>query len=72
MSIKAILSTIEEKMKQDEEDFAFKIYISEAIKAIGMRKCLTMSYYDLINPKPVDTRSAQEIADDLTNRINNG
>ena len=62
------------KEKQKQE--AFKVYISEAIKNINeilannfTGAYMKASYTDLLNPQPVETRSAEEIIDDIRNGL---
>jgi hypothetical protein len=43
--------------------------MTDAIKAMGENKCLTARYYDIINPKDEETKTAEEIVDDICNHI---
>ena len=64
----------QKKDKQKQE--AFKVYISEAIKNINeilannfTGSYMKGSYTDLLNPQPVETRSAEEIIDGIRNGL---
>lgn len=77
MSVRAILATLEYKIKEDMESDAYRIYTARALQilientanALG-GKTMSISYDDLINPKPVDNRSADEIIDGIRKKIN--
>lgn len=43
--------------------------MTDAVKAMGENKCLTVRYYDIINPKDEETKTAEEIVDDICNHI---
>lgn len=43
--------------------------MTDGIKAVSERKILTVRYYDIINPKDEETKTAEEIVDDICNHI---
>ena len=57
---------------------AYRFYMSESLRIINENivdrfggRSLSTSFIDLIDNKPKDTRTAEEIAEDIINRINN-
>ena len=77
MSVRAILATLEYKIKEDMESDAYLIYTARALQILTENtanalggKTMSISYDDLINPKPVDNRSADEIIDGIRKKIN--
>ena len=77
MSVRAILATLEYKVKEDMESDAYRRYTARALQILTENvanalggKTLSMSYDDLINPKPFDNRSADEIIDEIRKKIN--
>lgn len=77
MSVRAILGTLEYKIKEDMESDAYRIYTARALQILTENtanalggKTMSISYDDLINPKPVDNRSADEIIDGIRKKIN--
>ena len=84
MSAKAILSTLEYKLKADYEEALYRQYMAtlsrfatensaNSVNALSqgqIEACyLTVDYMDLINPKPVDNRSADEIISNVKSKI---
>jgi hypothetical protein len=85
MSVKAILSTLKYRIKIDYEEAVYKQYMATLLKftAQNSANCVNamsqgqleacyidVDYIDLINPKPVDKRSADEIIGNIKNKIN--
>lgn len=66
------------KVAKESEEVAYRFYITEALKIIGENtarvveggKALTVSYKDIVTPKPVETRSAEEIKANLLKKLN--
>ena len=50
------------KCEQDDEERSFRLYMTEIVRLYGENKTLTKSWLDIIDPKPVDNRSGDEIA----------
>lgn len=48
-----------EELKRGE---AYRIYVTDSLNLQGQNKYLSMRYYDMINPKPNDERTGDEIA----------
>ena len=76
MSVRAILATMEYKIKADMEMRAYRKYTASALQILVENTCnafggkiMSMSYDDLINPKPVDNRSAEEIISDIKKKL---
>lgn len=84
MSLKAILSTLEYKLKADYEEAVYRQYMAtllrlttenyaNAVNALSQGQIeasyITVDYSELINPKPVDNRSADDIISNIKNKI---
>jgi hypothetical protein len=50
------------KCEQDFEEMSYRTYMTEIVRLRGENKTLTKSWLDIIDPKPVDNRSGDEIA----------
>lgn len=60
------------KCEQDFEEMSYRTYVTEILRLRGENKTLTKSWLDIIDPKPVDNRSGDEIAMDFVQRMKNG
>ena len=76
MSVRAILSTLEYKIKKDAENELWRKYMASAVQTMSNNivhfiggQLISDSYGDLINPKPIDNRSADEIINSIKNKI---
>ena len=77
MSVRAILVTLEYKIKEDAKTDAYRIYVARATQILTENtanafggKSMSMSYEEFIKPKPVDNRSAEEIIEDIKKKMN--
>lgn len=50
---------------------AYQVYTTDCLSAIakGLGAKVDKRYYDIIHPKPVDNRSAEEIVDDIVKKM---
>lgn len=71
------MATLEYKIKEDMENEAYRRYTARALQILAENtanalggKTMSISYDDLINPKPFDNRSADEIIDGIRKKIN--
>lgn len=55
-------------LRELQEQAAFRIYVTDALYAMGNNQRMIKRYADVIKPRKIDRRSAQEIADDIVNR----
>lgn len=57
-------------LKTSSLEEVYKIYITDCLKVMVQQWGAKVSkrYAEIINPAPVDTRSANEIVDDITSR----
>ena len=53
---------------QHQRDKAYRVYITDTLYYQSQNKHLTQRYIDVITPKKIDTRSADEIAADIIKR----
>ena len=54
------------KYVQENEAEAYRYYITDALKAIGG---LNVRYADLLKPMPVETRTADEIIQSISEKL---
>lgn len=57
------------KFNSHVEDEKFRTYMASILYWQGQGKTLTVTYDEFKNPKPVDTRNGDEIANDVINEI---
>lgn len=50
------------KIAEDEERMTYRAYVTETLRLRGENKYISRSWLDIIDPKPVDNRSGDEIA----------
>ena len=55
------------KVKQEEK--AYRIYVTDSLKAISEGKHLVGRYADIILPQKEETRDAEEIKSDILNKL---
>lgn len=77
MSVRAILTSLEYKIKEDMEMYAYRRYTARALKVLTEDianafggKSMAITYEEFINPKPADNRSAEEIIEDIKKKMN--
>ena len=63
------------RFNQHQRDLAYRIYVSDCLRIISENTAkicggsyITAKLADIINPKPVDNRTGEEIAADIINR----
>ena len=63
------------RFNQHQRDLAYRIYVSDCLRIIsentakmGGGSYITAKFADIINPKPADNRSGEEIAADIIKR----
>lgn len=72
MTIRVILATISDIIKRQAEEESYKIYTAECLRIITENtakmvggSCVSVSFADIINPKPVDIRTGEEIVAEI-------
>lgn len=50
-------------------DMTYRFYIADSLQNIPQNKYIGKRLYDIIYPTPVDTRSGDEIAADVINKL---
>jgi hypothetical protein len=62
--------------KKEQEEKAYKNYVAECLRLVtentaktGGGSYVRVKYYDIVNPKQVDNRSANEIIDGIKDKI---
>ena len=63
------------RFNQHRRDLAYRIYVTDCLRIIsentakfGGGSYITAKFADIINPKPADNRTGEEIAADIINR----
>ena len=63
------------RFNQHRRDLAYRIYVSECLRMIsenaasgGGGSYMAVKFEDVVNPKPVDNRTGEEIAADIIKR----
>ena len=63
------------RYKSQQRDLAYRIYVTDCLRIIsentakiGNGSYITAKFPDIINPKPVDKRTGEEIAADIIKR----
>lgn len=63
------------RYQSQQRDFAYRIYVTDCLRIISentAKMCggsyITVKLADIINPKPVENRSGEEIAADIIKR----
>ena len=63
------------RYQSQQRDLAYRIYVTDCLRIISentAKMCggsyITSKFSDIINPKPVDDRTGEEIAADIINR----
>lgn len=63
------------RFNQHQRDLAYRIYVTDCLRIIsentakiGGGSYITAKFADIINPKPVDNRTGEEIAAEIINR----
>lgn len=72
MTARAILATISDIIKRQAEEESYKIYTAECLRIITENtakmvggSCVSVSFADIIDPKPVDNRTGEEIVAEI-------
>ena len=60
---------VKAKWQDRQQDFAYRIYITDSLYYMGRNQMLEKRYYDVIHPPKVDNRSGNEIAMDVIQRL---
>ena len=63
------------KVKQQAKDTAYRVYVTDCLKLIAENTAnisrgqyMKLRYYDIIHPANVDTRTGDEIVEDIIKR----
>lgn len=76
MRVSAILILIPYRIKEQSENELYRLYVTESLRIIsentakirGGGEYMTKSFDEIINPKPTDNRTAEEIINDITKK----
>jgi hypothetical protein len=64
----AIMAALPTALRELAEQAAFRVYITDTLFAMGNNQRLTQRYADLIKPRKIDNRSAEQIVDEVVMR----
>ena len=57
------------RIKREAEERIYRIYVTDSLYMQGRNQMPKQRYIELLNPKKEDIRTAEEIADDVFNKI---
>ena len=57
------------RLQEDSRDMTYRFYIADSLQNIPQNKYIGKRLYDIMYPKQEDTRSGDEIAADVINRL---
>lgn len=57
------------RLQEDSRDMTYRFYIADTLQNIPQNKYIGKRLYDIMYPKQEDTRSGDEIAADVINRL---
>ena len=76
MGARALLSALPVLLKKQNQEKAYRIYVTDALKTITENTAkysggnyMKIRYYDLENPKPVETRTGREVIEQMRTKI---
>lgn len=55
-------------MNSDRRDWTYRHYVANSLMMLPERKHYTMSLNEILNPKPIDNRSCEEITNEVVNK----
>lgn len=56
-------------IKRDRREESYRVYVTDSLYYSGQNKTVSKRYIDLVNAKPVEHRSADDIIDDVVHRV---
>lgn len=59
---------VEARINQESREEAYRIYVTRSLQLAPQHKYMQKSYGDLLEQKKVDTRTGDEIAEDIMKR----
>lgn len=59
---------VEARIDENNREEAYRIYVTNCLQNAPQGKYITKSWYDIMNPKKDDGKSAEEIAIDVISR----
>lgn len=72
LSARSCIAALPAVLKRDEHAEAYRVYVTDALKIICENtaryadgSCIGMRYIDLINPKPEDTRTGDDVIEHM-------
>ena len=74
--MRALLSAIPVLLKKQDQEKAYRVYVTDALKIITENTAKYASgsymkarYFDAENPKPVETRTGREVIEQMRTKI---
>lgn len=72
LSARSCIAALPAVLKRDEHAEAYRVYVTDALKIICENtaryaggSCIEMRYIDLVNPKPEDTRTGDDVIEHM-------
>lgn len=73
LSAKALMSALPYRIKEQTDEIAYRIYMSDVLITISKGMWHTKNeprrYWDIINPPPEETRTPEEIITHMKNKL---
>lgn len=64
--MKPILRYVESRLDENRREFAYRIFVTDCLgHLVGAKN----RYYDMVTDKPVETRTADEIISNISNKL---
>lgn len=68
LSVRGYLAALPSIIRQQEDEFSFRVYVTDSLRLSGESKYLSARWLDMVRRKPEDTRTGDEIAADVIKR----
>jgi hypothetical protein len=75
-SARSCIAALPAVLKREAHADAYRVYVTDALKVICENtaryaggSCIEMRYIDLINPKPEDTRTGEEVIEHMKSKL---
>ena len=71
-NIKHFKNYLSARLDRFEQDLVYRVYMADSFYLYGDNKRLSQRFYDILRPTPQDTRSGDEIALDIIEKLKGG
>ena len=79
MTVRGLITTLPKMIEWQAEESALRVYMTDCARIVTENtakscndgKYLSVRYHDIIDPPPEDTRTPQEIINNICNKLDN-